>query len=111
MIIFGGHGKIALHLARILSDRGYRVTSVFRNPDHAAEKHDGPPGQDKDKDKTPGPPDHAGGPHDGPPGHDEVPGVGNQRKVEEAGPANAPRKDDKKKDDKKDNKKKDDKKK
>ena len=37
VIIFGGHGKIALHLARILSDRGYRVTSVFRNPDHAAE--------------------------------------------------------------------------
>lgn len=37
MIIFGGHGKVALHLARILSDRGYRVTSVFRNPDHAGE--------------------------------------------------------------------------
>jgi len=31
-----------------------------------------------------GPPAHAGGPHDGPPGHDEVPGVGNQRKIEQA---------------------------
>lgn len=37
MIIFGGHGKVALHLSRILSERGYRVTSVFRNPDHTAE--------------------------------------------------------------------------
>ena len=77
-------------------------------PDHAAEKHDGPPGQDKDK--TPGPPEHAGGPHDGPPGHDEVPGVGNQRKADEGGPTNA-RNDDKKKDDKKDDKKKKDEKK
>ncbi|BBZ32206.1 NAD(P)H-binding protein [Mycolicibacterium confluentis] len=34
VIIFGGHGKVALHLARILSGRGYRVTSVFRNSDH-----------------------------------------------------------------------------
>ncbi|MDT0202250.1 NAD(P)H-binding protein [Nocardioides sp. AE5] len=33
--IIGGHGKVALHLARILSDRGEAVTSVFRNPDHA----------------------------------------------------------------------------
>jgi len=37
VIIFGGHGKVALHLARILSDRGYQVTSVFRNPDHTDE--------------------------------------------------------------------------
>jgi uncharacterized protein YbjT (DUF2867 family) len=37
VIIFGGHGKVALHLARILSDRGYQVTSVFRNPDHGDE--------------------------------------------------------------------------
>ena len=33
--IFGGHGKIALRLARILTDHGDQVTSVFRNPDHA----------------------------------------------------------------------------
>ncbi len=35
--IIGGHGKVALHLARILMDRGDEVTSVFRNPDHADE--------------------------------------------------------------------------
>lgn len=32
--IIGGHGKVALHLARILSADGDQVTSVFRNPDH-----------------------------------------------------------------------------
>jgi uncharacterized protein YbjT (DUF2867 family) len=35
--VIGGHGKVALHLARILSQRGDQVTSVFRNPDHADE--------------------------------------------------------------------------
>src|SRR5271156_3623586 len=35
IVIIGGHGKVALHLARILTDRGAEVTSVFRNPDHA----------------------------------------------------------------------------
>jgi uncharacterized protein YbjT (DUF2867 family) len=35
VVIIGGHGKVALHLARILTDRGDQVTSVFRNPDHA----------------------------------------------------------------------------
>ena len=34
IVIIGGHGKVALHLARILTDRGDQVTSVFRNPDH-----------------------------------------------------------------------------
>ncbi|WP_374024854.1 SDR family oxidoreductase [Mycobacterium sp. HNNTM2301] len=34
IIIIGGHGKVALQLARILSDRGDEVSSVFRNPDH-----------------------------------------------------------------------------
>ena len=34
IVIIGGHGKVALHLARILTDRGDHVTSVFRNPDH-----------------------------------------------------------------------------
>lgn len=33
--VIGGHGKVALGLARILTDRGDQVTSVFRNPDHA----------------------------------------------------------------------------
>lgn len=34
IIVIGGHGKVALHLARILTDRGDEVSSVFRNPDH-----------------------------------------------------------------------------
>ena len=34
IVIVGGHGKVALHLARILNDRGDQVTSIFRNPDH-----------------------------------------------------------------------------
>ncbi|MHA6693554.1 SDR family oxidoreductase [Homoserinimonas sp. A520] len=37
IIIVGGHGKVALRLARILADRGDEVTSLIRNPDHAAE--------------------------------------------------------------------------
>ncbi|MET0897257.1 MAG: NAD(P)H-binding protein [Mycobacterium sp.] len=32
--IIGGHGKVALHLAKKLSDEGRQVTSVIRNPDH-----------------------------------------------------------------------------
>ena len=35
IVVIGGHGKVALHLARILTERGDEVTSVFRNPDHA----------------------------------------------------------------------------
>lgn len=35
VIVFGGHGKVALHLTTLLAARGDRVTSVFRNPDHA----------------------------------------------------------------------------
>jgi uncharacterized protein YbjT (DUF2867 family) len=35
VIVIGGHGKVALELARILSERGDEVTSVFRNPDHS----------------------------------------------------------------------------
>lgn len=37
ILIFGGHGKVALHLSRILIERGDEVTSVFRNPDHSEE--------------------------------------------------------------------------
>ncbi|WP_197382042.1 NAD(P)H-binding protein [Mycolicibacterium mengxianglii] len=33
--IIGGHGKVALHLARNLTADGHTVTSVFRNPEHA----------------------------------------------------------------------------
>ncbi|KUH92791.1 SDR family oxidoreductase [Mycobacterium sp. IS-3022] len=35
ILIIGGHGKVALRLSGILSDRGDEVTSVFRNPDHS----------------------------------------------------------------------------
>ncbi|QIK64189.1 SDR family oxidoreductase [Leucobacter viscericola] len=34
IIIFGGHGKIALLAERLLSERGDEVTAVIRNPDH-----------------------------------------------------------------------------
>ncbi len=34
IVIIGGHGKVALHLARTLTEHGDEVTSVFRNPDH-----------------------------------------------------------------------------
>jgi uncharacterized protein YbjT (DUF2867 family) len=35
IIVIGGHGKIALLLSRILTERRDQVTSVFRNPDHS----------------------------------------------------------------------------
>lgn len=35
--IIGGHGKVALHLARQLHERGDEVTSIIRNPDHQDE--------------------------------------------------------------------------
>ncbi|MEV6767330.1 SDR family oxidoreductase [Nocardia sp. NPDC051030] len=35
--IIGGHGKIALRLARLLTGEGYEVSSLFRNPDHVDE--------------------------------------------------------------------------
>jgi nucleoside-diphosphate-sugar epimerase len=35
--IAGGHGKIALRLARVLSQRGDEVVGLIRNPDHADE--------------------------------------------------------------------------
>ncbi|CAH0164377.1 MULTISPECIES: NAD(P)H-binding protein [unclassified Microbacterium] len=37
VIVFGGHGRIALLLAPILVARGDEVTSVIRNPEHVAE--------------------------------------------------------------------------
>jgi uncharacterized protein YbjT (DUF2867 family) len=37
IVIAGGHGQIALRLARLLSERGDAVRSVIRNPDHAAD--------------------------------------------------------------------------
>lgn len=35
--IIGGHGKIAMLLAKQLTDEGHRVRSLFRNKDHAPE--------------------------------------------------------------------------
>ena len=35
VVIAGGHGQIALRLARVLSARGDRVRGLIRNPDHA----------------------------------------------------------------------------
>src|ERR1700726_4268188 len=35
VIVIGGHGKVALQLARILTDCGDQVSSVFRNPDQS----------------------------------------------------------------------------
>lgn len=37
VIVFGGHGRIALLLAPLLVERGAEVTSVIRNPDHSAD--------------------------------------------------------------------------
>jgi uncharacterized protein YbjT (DUF2867 family) len=37
VVIAGGHGQIALRLARLLSERGDRVRSLIRNPDHSAD--------------------------------------------------------------------------
>src|ERR1700744_441866 len=35
IVVIGGHGKVALELARILPERGDEVTSVFRNLEHS----------------------------------------------------------------------------
>ena len=37
IIVFGGHGRIALLLAPLLAARADEVTGVIRNPDHTAE--------------------------------------------------------------------------
>lgn len=37
VIVFGGHGRIALLLAPLLVEGGDEVTAVIRNPDHVAE--------------------------------------------------------------------------
>jgi uncharacterized protein YbjT (DUF2867 family) len=38
--IAGGHGKIALRLARLLADRGEEVRALIRDPDHEADVRD-----------------------------------------------------------------------
>jgi uncharacterized protein YbjT (DUF2867 family) len=37
VVIAGGHGQIALRLARLLAERGERVRALIRNPDHEAD--------------------------------------------------------------------------
>jgi uncharacterized protein YbjT (DUF2867 family) len=37
VVIAGGHGQVALRLARLLSARGERVRALVRNPDHGAD--------------------------------------------------------------------------
>lgn len=37
ILVFGGHGRVALHLAPLLVARGDEVTAVIRNPDHVAD--------------------------------------------------------------------------
>jgi uncharacterized protein YbjT (DUF2867 family) len=37
VVIAGGHGKVALRLARLLHERGDRVRSLIRNPAHASD--------------------------------------------------------------------------
>jgi uncharacterized protein YbjT (DUF2867 family) len=37
VVIAGGHGKVALRLARVLSGGGHTVVSLIRNPDHAGD--------------------------------------------------------------------------
>ncbi|MGZ5364405.1 MAG: NAD-dependent dehydratase, partial [Mycobacterium sp.] len=37
VVIAGGHGKIALILERLLSQRGDTAVGLIRNPDHVAD--------------------------------------------------------------------------
>ncbi|MFC9788124.1 NAD(P)-dependent oxidoreductase [Rhodococcus sp. NPDC127528] len=37
VVVIGGHGKVALHLARILSARADEVTALIRNPEHTSD--------------------------------------------------------------------------
>jgi len=37
IVILGGHGKVALRLARLLADEGHEVVGVIRNPAHAGD--------------------------------------------------------------------------
>src|SRR5215211_6341350 len=35
VLVAGGHGQVALHLLRLLSERGHHARGLIRNPDHA----------------------------------------------------------------------------
>jgi nucleoside-diphosphate-sugar epimerase len=40
IVIAGGHGKIALHLERLLADAEHQVRGLIRNPEHEADVRD-----------------------------------------------------------------------
>ncbi|KAE9385328.1 NAD dependent epimerase/dehydratase [Gymnopus androsaceus JB14] len=40
VLILGGHGKVALHMTKILAAHSHKVTSIIRNPDHSKEIRD-----------------------------------------------------------------------
>jgi uncharacterized protein YbjT (DUF2867 family) len=37
VLVAGGHGQVALHLLRLLAERGHHARGLIRNPDHAPE--------------------------------------------------------------------------
>ena len=37
ILLLGGHGRVALHITRLLAARGHHVTSIIRNPAHVAD--------------------------------------------------------------------------
>jgi uncharacterized protein YbjT (DUF2867 family) len=37
VVVAGGHGKVGLHLLRLLADGGHRARGLIRNPEHAAD--------------------------------------------------------------------------
>ncbi|KAJ3717698.1 hypothetical protein C8R42DRAFT_150312 [Lentinula raphanica] len=40
VLLLGGHGKVALHVTKILTAHGHKVTSIIRNPGHAQDIKD-----------------------------------------------------------------------
>src|SRR4051794_19991631 len=37
VLVAGGHGKVGLHLLRVLHEQGHHARGLIRNPDHAAD--------------------------------------------------------------------------
>lgn len=37
VLLLGGHGKVALHMTKLLAAQNHSVTSIIRNPDHVKE--------------------------------------------------------------------------
>ncbi|KAJ3860088.1 hypothetical protein EV359DRAFT_49823 [Lentinula novae-zelandiae] len=40
VLLLGGHGKVALHMTKLLAAHDHKISSVIRNPDHAIEISD-----------------------------------------------------------------------